>query len=181
LWRRVDRAGPDTAIRAGLSSRAWCGHSSILRALFRRTLAKQLLDGGLNDLSERERRVIERIAQRHHVSRNLNRAFEERSTFGERLADRVAAIGGSWAFVTGFGLFLIAWAVLNTEILGHWNDAFDPYPYVFLNLILSMLAAIQAPIIMMSQNRQAAKDRFAAGLDYEVNPGATHKAIKVLR
>ena len=85
----------------------------------------------------------------------------------EKLADRVAAIGGSWGFIIGFGLFLAAWAVLNTVVLA--KNAFDPFPFIFLNLMLSMLAALQAPIIMMSQNRQAAKDRFEARLDYETN------------
>lgn len=99
--------------------------------------------------------------------RDANEVFEERLTFAERLADRVAAIGGSWSFIVGFSLLLAAWAVLNTVILA--GRAFDPFPFIFLNLVLSMLAALQAPIIMMSQNRQAAKDRVEARLDYETN------------
>ena len=99
--------------------------------------------------------------------RDVNEVFEERLTFGERLADRVAAVGGSWSFIVGFSLFLIAWAILNTIVLA--ARAFDPFPFIFLNLMLSMLAALQAPIIMMSQNRQAAKDRLEARLDYETN------------
>lgn len=100
-------------------------------------------------------------------SRNVNEVFEGHQTFGDRLADRVAAIGGSWSFIIGFSLFLVAWAILNTIILaGH---AFDPFPYIFLNLMLSMVAALQAPVIMMSQNRQAAKDRLDARMDYEIN------------
>jgi uncharacterized membrane protein len=101
------------------------------------------------------------------VGRDLNMLFEERLSFGERLADRVAAVGGSWGFIIGFGLFLAAWAVLNVVVLA--QHAFDPFPFIFLNLMLSMLAALQAPIIMMSQNRQAAKDRLDARLDYETN------------
>ena len=132
-----------------------------------RFLAQHLLHAGLGPLAERDRRVIARVARRVHVARNLNQAFEERLTFGQRLSDRVAAVGGSWAFIMGFGAFLIAWAVLNGVVLA--AHAFDPYPFVFLNLLLSMLAAVQAPVIMMSQNRQAAKDRLAAALDYEVN------------
>lgn len=100
-------------------------------------------------------------------SRNVNEVFDERLTFGERLADRVAAIGGSWTFIIGFAIFLVAWVGLNTVVLA-WH-AFDPFPFIFLNLMLSMLAALQAPIIMMSQNRQAAKDRIEARLDYETN------------
>ncbi len=100
-------------------------------------------------------------------TRDLNAEFEQALTFGERLADRVAAIGGSWSFIVGFGVFLAVWAILNTVILA--AHAFDPFPYIFLNLMLSMLAALQAPVIMMSQNRQAAKDRLEARLDYETN------------
>ena len=99
--------------------------------------------------------------------RDVNEVFDERLTFGDRLADRVATIGGSWNFIIGFSLFMVVWAILNTVVLA--RHAFDPFPFIFLNLMLSMLAALQAPIIMMSQNRQAAKDRLAAALDYEVN------------
>ena len=132
-----------------------------------RFLAQHLLHAGLGPLDARDRRVIARVARRVHTARNLNQVFDDRLTMGERLADKVATVGGSWGFIVGFGLFLAAWAILNAVVLvGH---AFDPYPFVFLNLLLSMLAAIQAPIIMMSQNRQAAKDRLAAALDYEIN------------
>jgi uncharacterized membrane protein len=131
-----------------------------------RVLAQHLLHAGLSPLSDRDRRVITRLARRLHT-RNLNQEFEERLTFGERLADRVAAAGGSWAFIVGFGLFIAAWAGLNGALLA--TRAFDPYPFVLLNLILSTLTAIQAPVIMMNQHRQAAKDRLAAALDYEVN------------
>ncbi|WP_182087229.1 DUF1003 domain-containing protein [Aureimonas sp. ME7] len=103
-------------------------------------------------------------------ARDPNEMFNEGMTFGERLADRVATIGGSWSFIVGFALFLAAWAILNVWILA--ANAFDPFPFIFLNLMLSMLAALQAPIIMMSQNRQAAKDRFEARLDYDTNQRA---------
>jgi uncharacterized membrane protein len=132
-----------------------------------RYLAQQLLHAGLAPLSEREARIIARVAKRVHTARNVNREFEQRLTVGQRLADQVAAIGGSWGFILGFGVFLGLWVALNVTVL--IENAFDPYPFVFLNLLLSMLAALQAPIIMMSQNRQAAKDRLAAALDYEVN------------
>ena len=132
-----------------------------------RYLAQHLLHAGVSPLSERDRRVIQRVARRTYVARNLNQVFETHLTVGQRLADRVATIGGSWSFIVGFGVFLAIWAGVNALVLA--ERAFDPYPFVFLNLLLSMLAALQAPVIMMSQNRQAAKDRLAAALDYEVN------------
>ncbi len=99
--------------------------------------------------------------------RNPNQAMDERLTFGQRIADAVSRFGGSWTFIILFFLFLLTWAGVNTAwILRHPPD---PYPFIFLNLMLSMLAAIQAPIIMMSQNRQSMHDRLQADLDYEVN------------
>lgn len=132
-------------------------------------LARQLLDSGLTGLSEREQRIILHIAKRLHVARNVNSLLEEQQTFGERLADRVAQLGGSWGFITIFTGMLIVWVVANTIVLRSVGGGFDPYPYIFLNLILSMVAALQAPVILMSQNRQAARDRLAASLDYEIN------------
>ena len=132
------------------------------------TVAFELTEAEWRALSEHERRVMQAIAKRVAAARNANVAFDATQSFGDRLADRVAVIGGSWAFVSGFGLFLLAWAGTNLWLLPR-ADRFDPYPFIFLNLLLSMLAAIQAPIIMMSQNRQAQKDRLASQLDYEVN------------
>ena len=134
-----------------------------------RRLAEQLLDTGLDKLSERERRVITRVAERSQISRDVTRGFDEKQTLGDRLADRVARFGGSWTFILLFLGTPIAWAGLNSVVLAWYSAAFDPYPYIFLNLMLSMLAALQAPVILMSQNRQAARDRLAAGHDYEVN------------
>jgi uncharacterized membrane protein len=134
-----------------------------------RRLAEQLLDTGLDQLPERERRVITRVAERSRISRDVNSAFDEKQTFGDRLADRVARFGGSWTFIVLFLGTLVAWAVLNSVVLAWYSAAFDPYPYIFLNLMLSMLAALQAPVILMAQNRQATRDRLAAGHDYEVN------------
>jgi len=132
-------------------------------------LAQQLLDGGFAKFSDRERRVLTHIANRLHVTRNVNLAIEEKQTLPDRLADRVARFGGSWTFIVLFTGSLAAWVLLNTAILARYGEAFDAYPYIFLNLILSMVAALQAPIILMSQNRQAMRDRLAANLDYEVN------------
>ena len=103
---------------------------------------------------------------RTHVTRNLNQEEEERLTFGQRIADRVASFGGSWTFIIVFGVILLVWMALNVYMATH---AFDPYPFILLNLVLSTLAALQAPVIMMSQNRQSQKDRLKADLDYEVN------------
>lgn len=118
------------------------------------------------ELDEEERRVLDRTAARRLVVSDTNEAFAGKLSFGDRLADRVASFGGSWTFISAFGVFLAAWAGLNL-VLG--RGAFDPYPFIFLNLMLSMLAAVQAPIIMMSQNRQSAKDRLDAANDYQVN------------
>ncbi|MGH8453808.1 MAG: DUF1003 domain-containing protein [Nevskiales bacterium] len=104
---------------------------------------------------------------RSRVSRNLNEEEEERLTFGQRVADRVATFGGSWTFILLFGGFLLTWMVVNALLLA--QRAFDPYPFILLNLALSALAALQAPVIMMSQNRQSTKDRLKADLDYQVN------------
>lgn len=123
----------------------------------------------MSDLSERERRVLQHISQGIHISRNTNTEFDQTLTLGQRLADRIATFGGSWAFITLFLSVLVAWVVLNSVILVRAGRPFDPYPYILLNLFLSMLASLQAPIILMSQNRQAAKDRLDAAHDYEVN------------
>lgn len=132
-------------------------------------LAQQLLNGGFDKFSDRERRVLTHIAKRLHVTRNVNCAIEEKQRFPDRLADCVARFGGSWTFIVVFSGILVAWVGLNTAVLARFGQPFDPYPYIFLNLILSMVAAMQAPIILMSQNRQAVRDRLAANLDYDVN------------
>lgn len=131
--------------------------------------AKRLLRVDFEKLSERERHVIERFAERRQVSRNTNKDFADQLTFGQRLADRVAAFGGSWLFIGLFGFTLVAWIIINAVILARRGAAFDPYPFILLNLLLSMLAAVQAPVILMSQSRQASKDRIDAANDYEVN------------
>lgn len=112
------------------------------------------------------------VAQR--ASRNVNEVMEGRYTVGQRVADRVAAFGGSWTFIFIFGGILLTWMVTNTLLLAHIGSGengaqWDPYPYILLNLVLSTLAALQAPVIMMSQNRAAEKDRLAAEQDFRVN------------
>jgi len=103
---------------------------------------------------------------RSRTTRNPNEVIEAESTFGERIADSVARFGGSWSFIITFGIILVAYSSMNIALQ---NRAWDPYPFILLNLFLSMLAAIQAPVIMMSQNRQDAKDRLRSELDFEVN------------
>lgn len=130
----------------------------------------------LEALPPEERAVVERFIARRKVARNVVHESVQARTLGERVADRVAAIGGSWTFITGFGVFLVAWMAINSMVLA---KAFDPYPYILLNLCLSCLAAIQAPVIMMSQNRQAAVDRRRAENDYEVNVKAELEILQV--
>ena len=124
------------------------------------------------EIGARMRQTNLLVSQR--ATRNINVEMEERSTIGQRIADRVASFGGSWTFIMIYVGFLAFWIALNTFVLVHYgrgeNGAqFDPYPYILLNLMLSMTAALQAPIIMMSQNRAAEKDRLAAEQDFKVN------------
>ena len=123
--------------------------------------------------------MLERIHKRETISQDIGVVHEDDSTFGERLSDHVAAVGGSWGFIIAFGVVLFGWMILNSQVLGRFGFSFDPYPFIFLNLMLSTLAAIQAPIIMMSQNRQANKDRLAASHDYEVNLRAELEILRL--
>lgn len=131
------------------------------------TLAAKWFKSGTEGLAERERAILEAVHHRKPIARSPSELLSDERTTGERMADKVAAFGGSWTFIMLFAAFLVLWVFINTWILR--GASFDAYPYIFLNLILSMLAAIQAPIIMMSQNRQAKKDRQTAEDDYGVN------------
>lgn len=122
---------------------------------------------GLEHLAARERRIVEAVLHRRSLARDVHQDSLDQRTFGERMAD-IAAFGGSWPFIGPFGLFLAGWIVPNSVLLAR-RDAWDPYPYILLNLLLSTLAALQAPAIMMAQNRQVARDRLNAANDYEVN------------
>lgn len=119
------------------------------------------------ELSTIEHNVSRKAATHLEYAAHIDTQFEKNLTFGQRLADTVASVGGSWPFVIGFMLVLIGWIILNTAILR--TAPFDPYPYILLNLVLSCLAALQAPIIMMSQNRAAARDRLEADEDFKIN------------
>lgn len=142
-------------------------------------LAIDLLGKSLDQLEAEEAKVLHHIHHVQRTSRDVGAIVDEQATFGEHLSDRVAAIGGSWKFIMVFAAVLLGWMLLNTEILGKLGQAFDPYPFIFLNLMLSTVAAIQAPIIMMSQNRQSAKDRIAAAHDYEVNLRAELEILRL--
>lgn len=128
-------------------------------------LASRWLPG--RQLNDAEHRVLQSAVTRRPVAKDMNRHISDSMGFGGRLADSIARIGGSWSFILSFLAFLLVWTLANTWLLT--RDAFDPYPFIFLNLVLSMLAAIQAPVIMMSQNRQTERDRLDAAHDYEVN------------
>ncbi len=134
---------------------------------FRKLYLRDLLAAELGELSTLDQDVIESLHQRELLSSNISAEFDQQFTFGERLADRIAAFGGSWTFILWFGAVLTFWIVLNVVFLA--TRAFDPYPFILLNLILSSLAALQAPVIMMSQNRSEARDRLRGENDYKVN------------
>jgi uncharacterized membrane protein len=140
----------------------------VLKSLDREV--RRLLGLGLRDLTPTERRIILELVRRSAALAGPTPPQDDSPSFGQRLADQVAAIGGSWGFILTFALVLAAWIVGNAFALSSIGlRPFDPFPFVFLNLLLSMVAALQAPIIMMSQNRQAAEDRAAVEHDYQVN------------
>jgi len=131
-------------------------------------LAKALLAQPFGDLSSGQQKVIESIAENTAVSENVNETFHDSLTNGQLLADKIASFGGSWTFIGLFLSFIVGWILINTIWLTGGTN-FDPYPFILLNLGLSSLAAFQAPIIMMSQNRQAAKDRLEQKATFEIN------------
>ncbi|KQR68801.1 hypothetical protein ASG25_11645 [Rhizobium sp. Leaf384] len=131
-------------------------------------ISRRLFNKPAAALGAVERHVLGRAHARQTLSEDVNARFVASQDLGDRVADQIARIGGSWGFIISFLVFLAGWALVNTVLLSQ-SAAFDPYPFIFLNLVLSMVAALQAPIIMMSQNREAAKDRLNASKDYEVN------------
>ncbi|WP_225204591.1 DUF1003 domain-containing protein [Novosphingobium huizhouense] len=133
------------------------------------SLAEELLGRNFDDLGVEEQRVLARVASGEIEDCDADELAAVQMTFGQRLADRVAAVGGSWGFIIVFAVVLLAWMLINSKLADGIVPEWDEYPYVFLNLMLSTLAALQAPVIMMSQNRQSQKDRLTAHHDYEVN------------
>jgi|GEM_PF-2252601 len=124
-------------------------------------IARKVLERAERPITARDEKVLADIKSRSPSTSDGLSRIAEADTYWDRLADRVAQIGGSWAFIFSFAAVLVFWMVLNSEILADWNLSFDPYPFIFLNLMLSTVAAIQAPVIMMSQNRQNTRDRIA--------------------
>lgn len=148
----------------------WSSDAYICRADLSRynsNYVESLLESERGELTSLEKEVVESLRQHEILATNVDVESEKTWTFGERLADKMADFGGSWVFLICFAVFLAAWIGINSAVL-YWRPV-DPYPFIFLNLILSCLAAIQAPIIMMSQNRQEAKDRLRSEHDYQVN------------
>ena len=134
---------------------------------FRSSYVSELLTRERGELTQLEQDVVKSLADHETLAENIEAEFAERRTLGERLSDQLASFGGSWTFITMFGVVLLVWMGFNLAAMG--RSQFDPYPFILLNLVLSCLAAIQAPIIMMSQKRQEAKDRLRSENDYRVN------------
>jgi uncharacterized membrane protein len=134
---------------------------------FRTTYVQRLMEKDLGELDELEQEVVKSLQDNALLSENLNEEYEKTLTFGDRIADKVAAFGGSWKFIIWFFVFFAFWILSNTVLV--FVRPLDPYPFIFLNLMLSLLAAIQAPVILMSQNRQEDRDRIRAENDYQVN------------
>ncbi len=148
----------------------WSPDSFICRmdlAHFRGQYVHGILESEKGDLTHLEQDVLQSLRDHEILTTNIESEFEQKWTLGERLADRVASFGGSWVFLSVFGAFLVLWIAMNSLVL-FWRPV-DPYPFILLNLMLSCLAAVQAPIIMMSQNRQEAKDRLRSQHDYQIN------------
>jgi uncharacterized membrane protein len=139
----------------------------LCRARYRRQYVESTLTEERGELSSLEGAVLESLSKEEVLARNVEAMYAEQFTLGQRLADRIASFGGSWSFIGLFGFVLLTWIVVNSIAL--MSRPFDPYPFILLNLVLSCIAAMQAPIIMMSQNRQESKDRIRAEHDYQVN------------
>jgi len=138
------------------------------REVYRAKKFLNYLEAEYQKITEMERNLVSKIVRRGRISKAVHEEYEEKMTLGDRVADRVARFGGSWKFILLFAGVLLVWMGINSYWLV-FGRVFDPFPFILLNLFLSTLAAIQAPVIMMSQNRQSAKDRLAAQHDYEIN------------
>lgn len=167
---------PSGAIRGGIIEEIkkahpdWSSDSYICRHdldQFRARYVEASLQREKGELSELDRMVLKSMNEQETLAKNVDHDFDSKLTFGQRLADKVAEFGGSWKFIISFCVFLVIWMVVNSLAL--LKKPFDPFPFILLNLMLSGVAGLQAPVIMMSQNRQEAKDRLRAENDYRVN------------
>ena len=134
---------------------------------FRKEYLQKLMIDEKGELSDLEKDVIDKLTEHESISANIEKEFAAHLTFGEKLSDLIASFGGSWKFIITFGSIIVVWISINTYFL--ISKSFDPFPFILLNLVLSCLAALQAPVIMMSQNRQEARDRNRAEQDYKIN------------
>lgn len=159
LARMVRNQHPDLPEDAAISS-------DVLNE-FRIQFVRHTLEDERGELGELESQVVESLRERELLSHELDEEIDRHLSFGQRLADRVASFGGSWTFILLFLAVLLVWIGFNSWVLR--TTAFDPYPYILMNLILSCIAALQAPVIMMSQNRTATRDRVQARNDYQIN------------
>ncbi len=159
LAERIRRDHPDLAPDALISK------TEIER--YRAAYVEELLRDESGEISKLEQRVADSLATHETLSENVEKAFDEKRTFGEIVSDQLASFGGSWLFILSFLALLGVWMAYNAA--QGTSAAFDPYPFILLNLVLSCLAALQAPVIMMSQKRQEAKDRLRSLNDYQVN------------
>ncbi|MCR8725100.1 DUF1003 domain-containing protein [Frigidibacter sp. ROC022] len=171
-----DRLRPWISVRPGVSATieaaapGWADGKQICLddlGRYRRLYVEQLLEQERGELGELDRQVLDSLGSGELVSQNTQEVIDEAATFGDRMADKVASFGGSWRFIGLFVAVLVVWMGIN--IVGLLRAPFDPYPFILLNLLLSSLAAFQAPVIMMSQRRQETKDRLRAENDYRVN------------
>ena len=153
------------AAHPGAMSEGWVCNDDLQR--FRSIHIEKLLEAEKGELTRLDRSVLESIGRVETIAADANREYDRQRSFGERVADHLATFGGSWRFLFLFGAVLVLWIIVNTAHL--LAAPFDPFPYILLNLILSCLAAVQAPVIMMSQNRQDARDRLRSENDYVVN------------
>ncbi|MDA8242399.1 MAG: DUF1003 domain-containing protein [Nitrospiraceae bacterium] len=174
--KRLSEMMPASLVRGAIAERIkaacpdWTSASYICIAdlnRFRNEYLTDIIKQDKGELTEVETDVVRSLHEQELLSKNLNDEYDRQLTLGQRLADKIADFGGSWQFIGIFAAVLLLWVTVNTTFF--LKRPFDPYPYIFLNLILSCLAAIQAPVIMMSQNRQEEKDRLRAEYDYKVN------------
>jgi uncharacterized membrane protein/uncharacterized membrane protein YeaQ/YmgE (transglycosylase-associated protein family) len=161
----VAALGALLVLAAGRLAIHFSARAAALAGASRAASTLETLEAQIGRVGNFEHQFLARAARRKPVARDPNQAFDEQLTLGQRMADHLASFGGSWAFLGLFFAVLVGWMIYNTER----TQPFDPYPFILLNLVLSSLAAVQAPVILMSQNRHAAKDRHDAQLDYEVN------------